>query len=185
MYTVLNKAYLYKPKDILKGLLQHRFVKNNDFASFNSSSLQTGSIKNIFNYNDFYFETRSEPNSSFTMTLSHHIIKPTHFSMYSCTYSNCFNSIDVFGSNKGEEWEKICEIRTNTTYFMGKAALIECKSDFFYKSIKLIQRESNVFLFRYFEVFGYLSSIQNIQYTHCFCRRYNMLYAISFIMFSK
>ena len=166
-------ASLYRPIDNKNGIFQHMYIENKKFASFKNSSIETGNIQNIFKENDDHFITNNEPNSSITIKLSHNLVKLTYLSMYSCISSNCFMSIDVLGSNRGNQWNEVCKIRTNESYFMKKIALVECKSNFFYRSIKLVQSgltisRNNYFLLRYLEMFGYLSPLQ---LTQCLCRR--------------
>ena len=190
MDRAINIVYLYKPKDILKGIIQHKYIKNHNFASFISSSIVYGNIQNIFTYDSSYFETKNETFASITMTLSQQTIKLTHLTMLSCYTDNCFNSIDVFGSNKEEDWKKICEIRTNTNYFKNNAALIECNSEIFYKSIKLVQTgmtnsNNNYFLFRYLEMFGYLSSQKLSFCSHYFCKKNNITFMFLLVIASQ
>ena len=164
------------------------YVDNKKFASFSYSTKDEGDIENIFT-NDYnqYFRTNDATNSSITMKLSRALIKITHFSMFSCLSSNCFNSIDVFGSNRGETWKEVCKIRTNADYFLGKVSLIECKSNAFYRSIKLVQTgqtngKNEYFLLRYFEVFGSLIPLHN---SRCFCTRRDSIPIYYMLIISK
>ena len=178
---------LYRPIDIKTGIFQHMYVGNEKFAEIKNSSIQSGNIQNIFKDNNELFITKNEPNSSITIKLSRNLVKLTNLSMFSCTNENCFMSIDVFGSNRGNQWNEVCKIRTSASYFMNKIALVECKSDFFYRSIKLVQsgltdKNNNYFLLRYLEMFGYLSPLQ---LTQCSCRRHQSISIFYIIIFSQ
>ena len=180
-------ASLYKPIDKKTGIFQHMYVDNERFASIKNSSKESGNIQNIFKDDDEFFATNNEPNSSLAIKLSRNLVKLTHISMYSCMSNNCFMSIDVFGSNRGNQWNEVCKIRTNESYFMNKIALVDCKSNFFYRSIKLVQsgltnKQNNYFLLRYLEIFGYLSPLQ---LTQCSCRRHQSISIFYIIIFSQ
>ena len=180
-------ASLYRPIDIKNGIFQNMYIDNKKFASITLSTVSSGSSQNIFIDDEALLMTDNTPNSSLTIKLSHHAIKLTHFSLYSCQKDNCFNSIDVLGSNNGEQWNEVCKIRTDDDYFLGKIALIECKSNLFYKTIKLIQagktnNQKDYFLFRYLEAFGYLS-LQ--KHSRCICARHNTFLIYVMILLTK
>ena len=181
-------AFSYKPTNITNGIFRNIYFDNEKFASFSFSTKESGDIKNIFT-DDYsqYFRTNSEPNSSITMKLSQTRIKLTHISMYSCVSSNCANSIDVLGSNNGEHWSEVCKIRTNDDYFLGKVSIVECKSELFYRSIKLVQTgktngANHYFLIRYLEIFGHLIPRQN---SRCLCIRHNSFPIYYMLIISK
>ena len=191
MSKILNKIYLYKPRDVLNGILQHYYIKNKDFADFRSLYSYDGSLQYIFTNNVSYYKSINISNPSIAMTLSNHIIRLTHLTLRSCEEIRCFDSLNVYGSNNEEQWEKICEIKENYTYFKGKPALVKCESNFFYKSIKFVHEgitdnNESTLLLRYLEMFGYLSSIKLEQlYTHCYNKHSSVSYVLSLIFLSR
>ena len=150
------------------GVFQHHLNDINSFVTTNVSSTRSDSSKeNVFSKgNNFWISNLSYPLKEFiSFELNHHVIKLSNLSIKSCDQNNCFKDFDVLGSNTGDTWENICQIRKDYLFFMGSIRNIECHSDFFYKHIKFAQvspdRYNNYyFIFHYIDLYGELIQIQ-------------------------
>ena len=150
------------------GVFQHHLNDIISFVTTNVSSTRSDSSKeNVFSKgNNFWISNLSYPLKEFiSFELNHHVIKLSNLSIKSCDQNNCFKDFDVLGSNTGDTWENICQIRKDYLFFMGSIRNIECHSDFFYKHIKFAQvspdRYNNYyFIFHYIDLYGELIQIQ-------------------------
>ena len=50
-------------------------------------------------------------------------MKLTSISLKSCAESHCAYQLDIVGSNEGDSWESVCEIREAKDAFFGKIKL--------------------------------------------------------------
>ena len=170
---ILNRVapiQTYLINDNNNGVFQHHFNDINSFVTTDVSSTRSDASKyNVFSKENNYWMSENNvtnPLKEFiSFELNHHVIKLSNLSIKSCDKNDCFKDFDVLGSNTGDNWESICQIRKDYSYFMGSIRNIGCHSDFFYKNIKFAQVSvSNLgylyFNFRYIDLFGELLQIK-------------------------
>ena len=131
-----------------------------------------------------YWQSKNEKNTTFTMNFNKNIVRLESISLLSCYGTECVNTFTVSGSNKGESWEHICTIAKTNETFKGKFTNVECKSNFAYKSIRLMQIAVNNMGTDYFtiyriDLFGFLFPRNPVAASMCAQRKRfqtNLLY---------
>ena len=170
---ILNRVapiQTYLINDNNNGVFQHHFNDINSFVTTDVSSTRSDASKyNVFSKeNNFWMSENNVTNTLkefISFELNHHVIKLSNLSIKSCDKNDCFKDFDVLGSNTGDNWESICQIREDYSYFMGSIRNIGCHSDFFYKNIKFAQvsadnYDKSYFTFHYIDLFGELLQIK-------------------------
>ena len=161
---IANRFLRIKYNSENRGLFSKIYTKDQTFASFSSTPKGPGSSdeSSITNENK-YWESSNVPMPNFTMIFNRNSLVLSSFTLMSCKGGNCVYNISIQGSNKGDSWENICDVLTEKNYFYNVMRHVQCKSNFTYKMIKIVNvgvnnYGSNIFSIRYLDLYGDLYS---------------------------
>ena len=177
----------YKNSDMMKGVLHDNLFRINSFITFNTSNPNKDASVVLSNKGS-YWESDGESNPFFGIIFNSHLFRLQSISLVSCHVDRCFKDVNVFGSNEGEVWEPICEIRETYESFLKNAKNVECKTNFLYKRFKIVHHitAKTYMPLHYLELFGDLYSINSSRYSQkCLRSKYDNHYLIILIMISK
>ena len=164
-YTKVEYYYHTQNSPKHNGIFTNHLANKNEFLYLKGSSYSDPKNieDNVLIDHSKFWQSGKIPNSNFTVTFLHSMVKLHSISLKSCDTVNCIDSFDVAASNNNEstEWDHICSIRENDDTFYRKITNVECKSNLFYTSYKLthVRRPddtiySNYFSIHFLEFFG-------------------------------
>ena len=141
-YYTKVEYYYHSPNSAKhNGIFTNHLANKNEFLYLKGSSYsESKNIEdNVFIDQSKFWQSQSIPNSNFTVTFLHSMVKLQSISLKSCEIVSCIDSFDVAASNNNEstEWDHICSIRQNDDAFFNKITNVECKADLFYTNYKL------------------------------------------------
>lgn len=143
-----------------KGVFRKVYTIDNTFASFESSKQSSDSYgESSITDDSRFWMSEDEPRPNITLILNRNSIVLSNISLCSCVSHSCVYEIDVLGSNKGNKWDNICEIRKTKNYFYQNKKNVECKSKVAYKMIKIVNvgqnfNGNNKFSIRHLDLYG-------------------------------
>ena len=155
-----NRFTRYVPTNISHGVIQSNYFKIKNFLFFNSSTSNSQySDLNAVLYELNHWKSIDTPNPFFIVSLNKHLLKLSSISMKSCNHNECSYKLDVYGSNKGSQWEFACSIRGHETMFKTNVNNTKCESKYKYKQYKIVHigpnsSNTNVFPIFFLELFG-------------------------------
>ena len=172
---IINKIKRFKLNSDYKGVFSKMYAKDRTFASFDSCKQASDSSGESSIINDnLYWMSENISNSYITLIFNKNTFVLSNISLCSCLFHSCVYNIDLFGSNIGEKWEKICQIRKEKNYFYKNKNYAECQSNFAYKMIKLVNsglnfNDNNKFSIRHLDLYGdlYREKPNNISPNRC------------------
>ena len=174
MIKKLAPVNIFPKNNQHKGVFQNHINNIDQFVSLDASSTSSANdIHHILEEENNQWMSSDNENEYFNATFKTHVLRLSFLSLYSCNRNHCFKDLDVFGTNTGENWEKICSITEEYSTFQLKATHAKCESDYFYRKFKFQAvspdlNESNIFTVHYLDMYGELLPIKINFYTRFF-----------------
>ena len=166
--SLYEKLYRYIPKhNNLYGVFQSHINNIQSFVEISGSSTNPSydDSSSILTNDNSHWESQDRSNSYLLITLSHHTLRLSHFTLHSCNINNCVYHFNVYGSNDLEHYENVCEINVEKDYFKNNPNNVSCISQAAYKRYQFKatfknKDNKNIFPIYYLELFGDLYNIK-------------------------